>query len=235
MGQALELLRKSRIRIIGKKSSPERLRKFLDILSTVGVVTEAAKQAGFSVTSAKYYMAKAENGDAGFTDVRWGDIEGPFHELVKIALEMAVERVEANVYRRANGYNEVQVHQGRVQYEIDHDAIALGAEPGSWDAILKDPITKKPIPVVVEKQSEDLQMFILKARRPDIYGNKSQVDMVMRGGVMIVGPPARTSEELAKRAKKLNEPVDAEFIEIEDDPEQQAAEQAEVPAGDDNE
>src|SRR4051812_31954140 len=109
MGQALELLRKSRIRVVGKKSSPERLRKFLDILSTVGVMTEAAKQAGFSVTSAKYYMAKAENGDDGFTAVRWGDIEGPFHELVKIALEMAIERVEANVFHRANGYKEVQV------------------------------------------------------------------------------------------------------------------------------
>lgn len=221
MGQALELLKKSRIRIVGRKYAPERLIKFLDILSTVGVITEAARQAGFSTTSAKYYMAKAENNDPGFM-LKWGDIEGPFHELVKIALEMAVERVEANVYRRANGYQEVQTHQGRVQYEIDYEAIALGAEPGTWEAIKKDS-KGKPIPVTVEKQSEDLQMFILKARRPDIYGNKSQVDMVMRGGVMIVNAPARTSDELAKRAQKLNEPVDVDFIEIDEEAEAEMA------------
>lgn len=234
MGQALELLRKSRIRIVGKKSSPANLLKFLNTLASVGVVTEAAKQAGFHPTMAKYYAAKSENGDPGFI-LTWDGVEGPFHELFKIALEMAVERVEGNVFRRANGYQEVQVHQGRVQYEIDHEAIALGAEPGSWDAILKDPLTGKPIPHTVEKQSEDLQMFILKARRPDIYGNKSQVDMIMRGGVMVVAAPARTSDELARRAKKLNEPVDVEFIEIEDDEEADAANATSRPEGDGNE
>jgi hypothetical protein len=235
MGQALDLLRKSRIRIVGKKSSPARLLKFLDILAKVGVVTEAARQAGFCTTSAKYYMAKAENNDPGFV-LTWGNIQGPFHELVKIALDMALENIEANVFRRANGYLVPQVHQGRVQYEIDHDAIALGAVPGSWDAILKDTKTGKPIPVTVEHQSEELQMFILKARRPDIYGNKSQVEMTMRGGVMVVGPPARTSEELARRAKKLNEPVDVDFIEVEDeDGEMAAANETSRPEGDDNE
>lgn len=235
MGQALELLRKSRIRIVGRKSSPARLLKFLNTLASVGVVTEAAKQAGFHPTMAKYYAAKSENGDPGFL-LQWDGIEGPFHELFKIALEMAVERVEANVYRRANGYLVPQVHQGRVQYEIDHDAIALGAEPGSWEAVLKDE-KGKPVPVTVEHQSEDLQMFILKARRPDIYGNKSQVDMVMRGGVMVVGMPARTSAELAQRAKKLNEAVDVDFIEIDEDAdaEMQAANATNETEGEGNE
>lgn len=219
MGTALDTLRKSRVRVIGKKYSPDRLLKFLDTLANVGVLTEAAKQAGFSVTSAKYYMAKSENGDPGF-ELKWHDIEGPFHELVRIALDMAIERVEACAFQRATGYLEPQVHQGRVQYEIDHDMIALGAEPGSWDAILKD-ASGKPVPVTVEKQSEDLQMFILKARRPDIYGNKSQVDVLHRGGVMVVAAPARTSAELEQRAKRINEEVvDVEFIEVEDQDEQ---------------
>lgn len=218
MGQALDTLRKSRVRVVGKKYSPERLIKFLDILKQVGVLTEAARQAGFSVTSAKYYMAKSANGDAGFM-LKWGDVEGPFHELVQIALDTAIENIEACAFRRATGYLEPQVHQGRVQYEIDHDAIALGAEPGSWDAIKKDK-SGKPIPVTVEKQSEDLQMFILKARRPEIYGNKSQVDVMHRGGVMVITAPARSSGELEKWAKSVSEePTDVEFIEIEDEPE----------------
>lgn len=215
MGQALELLRKSRIRVVGRKYSPARLVRFLDTLSNIPVLAEACRQAGFSPTSAKYYLAKSENGDPGFL-IQWGDVEGPFHELYKIALETGTDRVEANAFKRANGYNEVLTHQGRVQYEIDHDAIALGAEPGSWDAIKKD-AKGKPIPCMVEKQSEDLMQFILKARRPDIYGNKSQVDMIMRGGVMVVSARAKTSAELLQRAKKLNEAVDVDFIEIDDE------------------
>lgn len=218
MGKALETLRKSRLRVVGKKNTPERLIKFLNSLKSVGVICEAAKRAGFSVTTAKYYMAKSENGDPGFI-VTWGDIEGPFHELVQVALDTAVENIEACAFHRAAGYKEVQVYQGRVQYETDHEAIALGATPGSWDAILKDE-TGKPVPVTVMKQSEDLQMFILKTRRPEIYGNKQQIDVMHKGGVMVITAPARSSVDLEKQSKLMNDEVmDVEFIEVEDEEE----------------
>lgn len=217
MGQALDKLRKSRVRVVGKKSSPERLRRFLDSLVKTGVVAEAERQAGWlSTSTAPLYMAHSENGDPGFV-LTWNGLEGPFHELVKIALKTAVENIEACAWKRALGYLEPQVHQGRVQYEIDHDMIALGAEPGSWDAILKDE-NGKPVPVTVERQSEDLQMFILKKRLPEIYGDKTQVDVLHRGGVMVVTTPARSSAELEKRAKQVNEEIiDVEFIEAEEE------------------
>lgn len=218
MGKALDVMRKSHVRIVGRKSSPERLVKFLDTLKKVGVLAEAARQAGFTTWTAKWYMAKSENGDPGFI-LKWGDIEGPFHELVRIALDTAVENIEACAFHRASGYREVQVHQGRIQYEIDHDAIALGATPGSWDAIKKDE-NGKPVPVTVEKQSEDLQMFILKTRLPEIYGNKQQIDVLHRGGVMVITAPARSSADLEKQAQKMNEKtIDVEFIEVEDEEE----------------
>lgn len=214
MGQGLDTLRKSRLRVVGKKYSPERLLKFLEILAKVGVLTEASRQAGFSVTSAKYYIAKSVNGDPGFV-LTWNGVEGPFHEHVQAALSMAVEDIEAGAFHRAKGYQEVQVFQGRIQYEIDYDAIALGAEPGSYDAILKDK-SGKPIPVTVTKQSEDLQIFILKKHKPDIYGDKTQVDVLHRGGVMVVTAPAKSSAELEARAKRMaTEAVEVEFIEVE--------------------
>lgn len=219
MGQGLETLRKSRLRVVGKKSSPERLRKFLDTLASVGVMTAACRAAGFSTTSAKYYMAKAADGDPAFV-LTWGDTEGPFNELVQVALDNSIENVEACAFHRATGYKEVQVHQGRIQYEIDYEAVALGAEPGSWDSFLKDENGRR-VPVTVTKQSEDLQMFILKARRPDIYGAKSQVDVLHRGGVMVVTAPAKTSADLEARAAKMkaaDAAVEVEFIEIEDEP-----------------
>lgn len=232
MGQALDQLRKSRIRVVGKKSSPERLAKFLDVLADVGVMTTAAMAAGFTTTSAKYYMQKARDGEPGFVNVKWRDTEGPFDELVQEALEEAVSKVESCVFHRATGYQEVQVHQGRIQYETDYDALALGAEPGSWDSFLKDKDGKR-IPVTVTKQSEDLQMFILKARRPDIYGAKSQVEMLHRGGVMVVTAPAKSSADLEARAKRMqSEAVEVEFIEIEDEPEAEPVAAAAAPPSD---
>jgi hypothetical protein len=217
MGQGLETLRRSRLRVIGKKSSPENLRRFLDSLARIPVMAEACRQAGFGKTSAKYYIEKSKNGDPGF-DIRWGDAEGPFHEHVQVALDIGRELVETCMFTRATGYKEVQLYQGRVQYEIDYDMIALGAEPGSWDAILKDK-NGKPIPVTVMKQSEDLQMFIMKAHKPDIYGAKAQLDVTLKGGVMVVTGPARTSAELEAIEKKMQgEVVDVEFIEVEDEP-----------------
>lgn len=227
MGTAMDTFRKSRLRVVGKKSNPERLRKFLDTLADVGVLTTAAKKAGFSTETAKNYIQKAAEGDPAFVLI-WGDTEGPFNEHVKSALTMAVDRVEECVWRRATGYEEIQVFQGRIQYQIDYDAIKLGAEPGTYEAILKDK-NGKPVPVTVTKQSEDLQLAILKAHRPEVYGAKTQVDVIHRGGVMVVAAPARSSAELEARAKKMAaEAVEVEFVEIEDEPVPAAA----APPGD---
>ncbi len=218
MGQGLETLRKSRVRVIGKKSSPTNLVKFLDALASVGVMAEACRQAGFCRTTAKYYMQQAREGVPGLANVKWGNIEGPFDELVQIAIANAIEEVEVCMFKRARGYDEPQTYQGRVQFEIDHDAIALGAEPGTWEAILKDK-NGKPIPVTIMRQSEDLMMFLAKKHKPDIYGDKTQLDVIHRGGVMIVTAPARSSSELEQQAKKMAaEAVEVEFVEIEDEP-----------------
>lgn len=213
MGQALETLRKSRVRVVGKKYSPDRLRKFLDILADKGVLAWAASGAGFCTTSAKYYIQKSLDGDPAFV-ITWRNVEGPFHELVQAALDESVDDIEGHAIKRAKGYEEVLTHQGRVIYQYDPDLLAIGLT--GPDAYLRDS-KNRPIPETVTKQSEDLQMFILKARRPDIYGNKSQVELTHKGGVMVVTAPLRTSADLEKRAKQISEePVDVEFIEIED-------------------
>jgi len=39
-------------------------------------------------------------------------------------------------------------------------------------------------------------MFILKTRRPDVYGNKATVDVNVRGGVLVVGMKLDKPEDL---------------------------------------
>jgi hypothetical protein len=218
MGRALEQLKRSRVRVVGKKSHPNNLRKFLNELERTGVWSWACDKAGFSTTASKYYVAKSEDGDAGFF-IQWRDVEGPFHELVQIALNNAVDRIEGHAFHRASGFQEVLTHKGHVTYEVDWDKVNLeGAIPGTAASFKLDE-HGRPIPATVEKQSEDLQMFILRARKPEIYGQKAQLDVNHKGGVLVVGTRAKSSEEHEAAEKVfLEKPIlDVEFREVADD------------------
>lgn len=211
MGQALETLKKSRVRVIGKKSSPERLRKFLDAMSRLPVLAEACRQAGFHPTTAKYYIKKAADGDPAFI-VAWQEIEGPLDELFEIAEAMGLQTVEAEAYKRAIGYDEPLVDRGRVIYRQDPELVALGFT--GMDAYLLDK-DNKPIPESVHRQSEDLMKFILERRDPK-YMSKQQIDVTNKQHVMVIGVRAKTSAELEEREKQLAKaPIDVEFREVE--------------------
>ncbi len=57
-------------------------------------------------------------------------------------------------------------------------------------------------------------LAVLKAWRRDRYGQKDQLDVLHRGGVMVITAPARSSAELEQRAQRvMSEPIDVEFIE----------------------
>lgn len=187
-------------RAVGKKNSPERLQRILDACADTPVANSVCLRAGISPTTLKYWLQKSTEGGPGDGfDIVTGlaEGEGPatirFHEAWDIAIEAGVDRVEAAAFRRAIGYREVLTFQGRVMYQMDPDLISLGFT--GVDAYLKDDFGA-PIPETIEKQDPDLQMFILKARRAKFYGDKKQVDVNMRGGVLVVGVTAKTPADL---------------------------------------
>jgi hypothetical protein len=56
----------------------------------------------------------------------------------------------------------------------------------------------------------DLAMFILKSRKPQVYGAKASVDVNVKGGVLVVGMRAATSEalnELEDKYRKEGRPA----------------------------
>lgn len=206
-----------------KKNSPERLQRILAACADTPINNSVCTRAGISVTTLKYWLQKSEEGAPGDGfDVPTGleESEGPttvrFHTAWDEAVELGTDRVEAAAYRRAIGYREVLTFQGRVMYQMDPDLVSLGFT--GMDAFLKDDFGA-PIPETIEKQDPDLQMFILKARRSKIYGDKKQVDLNVRGGVLVVGVTAKTPTDLnaMEMAAKLIERPAVIFEETEDE------------------
>lgn len=214
MGEASRaLLERSRsypVNRAAKKNTPERLQRLLDYIAEMPITTDACARASVSVTTLKWWLQKSLEGKPGdgfdmllgINDENGGDPNYVrFHDAWDSAMERGVGRVERSVHQRAIGYEEVLTYQGKVQYKID---------PEKYDlyTMLDDPIDERnpdlwlrdergiPIPETVWKMDPDLAMFVLKTRKPLVYGPKSQVDVNVKGGVLVVPMRAVTSEDL---------------------------------------
>jgi hypothetical protein len=187
-------------RAVGKLNSPERLKRILKYCAELPVNNSVCMRAGISTTTLKYWLQKSSNGAPGDgfdVATELGPDEGPatirFHEAWDISVEAGTDRVESAVMRKAIGYREVLTFQGRVQYVMDPEKLALGLLGA--DAYKIDDFGS-PIPETVEKQDPDLAMFVLKNRRANIYGDKKQIDVNIKGGVLVVGVKASSPEAL---------------------------------------
>lgn len=181
-----------------KKFSQERLKRLLDACAEMPVANSACMRANVHMTTLKYWLQKSSEGKPGDGfDIDYGEgddkISIRFHDAWDAAMVAGVEAVEAATIQRAKGYREVLTFQGRVKYQEDPKLLALGLT-GAEAYLLDD--FGAPIPETVLRQDPDLMMFILKARKPDVYGNKQQVDVTHRGGVLVVGMTAASPSDL---------------------------------------
>lgn len=191
-----------------KKRTPERLLRILSYAAEMPVTSTVATRAGISNTCLKYWLQKSKDGAPGDGfDMPLPDDEESgtpnntvrFHEAWDLAMTAGVELVEAATLRRAIGYLEPLTYQGRVQYRWDYEKVALSVEMGLPEYVPANYLLDEfgaPVPETVEKMDPDLAMFILKARKPNIYGPKQQLDVNFKGGVLVVGTRAVTAEAL---------------------------------------
>lgn len=199
---------------VGKKNSPARMKLFLDKLTEWPNVTKAALISGVTYSSIKYWLKKSATGQPGDGfDLEYAEERKRFHEHYADALEGGIQQVEdAYVERAMLGYYETLHHQGQVKYQIDDDLVALGETGPS--AYLRDE-NGKPIPERIHHQDPEVMLAVLKAWKRDRYGQHDTLDVLHKGGVMVVTAPARTSAELEAREKReMGAPVDVEFIEV---------------------
>jgi|ERR1035437_3764638 hypothetical protein len=191
-----------------RKSTPERLGRALSYAAEMPVGADVARRLGVNVSTLKYWLQKSLEGGPGdgFDVVLGEDDENSnedntvrFHEAFDLAMEAGVEQVEAATHRRAIGYREPLIYRGRVQYQYDTKKLALSRELGLPEMVAENYLLDEfgaPVPETVLKQDPDLAMFILKSRKASVYGDKSRVDVNVRGGVLVVGMRATTSEAL---------------------------------------
>jgi hypothetical protein len=195
------------------------------------VGADVARRMGISYTTLKYWLQKSFEGAPGdgFDVVMGDDDENGtddntvrYHDAWDIAMMAGVEAVEAATIKRATGYEEVLTYQGRVSYRYDPDKVADSIALGIPEFVPQNYLLDKygaPVPETVFKQDPDLAMFILKSRKPQVYGAKASVDVNVKGGVLVVGVRAATSEvlnEIEEKYRKEGRPA-VSFIEGEDE------------------
>lgn len=133
---------------------------FLDALAEGMTVTAAAKEAGYN----RRYLYSVRDSDGTFAS-EWDD-----------AIQEGLDLLEAEVRRRATGFQEQIVYQGEVK---------------------KDTVTR---------YSDNLLMFLLKAKRPEFKENtkievdvgdklKEHADAIMGDGEDAEDEPQEKSEE----------------------------------------
>jgi hypothetical protein len=218
----LERSRSYPVQRAAKKNTPENLRRALAYVAEVPVGADVARRMGISYTTLKYWLQKSFEGAPGdgFDIVMGDDDENGtddnsvrFHDAWDTAMMAGVERVEVATIRRATGYDEVLTYQGRVQYKYDPEKLAISRELGLNEFVPDNYLLDQygaPVPETVYKMDPDLAMFILKARKPQIYGAKASVDVNVKGGVLVVGMRAATPEalnELEDRYRKEGRPA----------------------------
>lgn len=191
-----------------RKNTPERLNRILRYATEMPVDADVCRRSDISITTLKYWLQKSSEGAPGDGfDIVLGDADETgnednsirFHDAYAAAFTAGVERVEAATMQRASGYLEVLTHQGRVQYRYDPQKQAASRELGIPENVPANYLLDEygaPVPETVLKMDPDLAMFILKARKPQIYGAKASVDVNVKGGVLVVGMRAATSEAL---------------------------------------
>lgn len=205
-----------------KKNTPENLRRALSYVAEVPVGADVARRMGISYTTLKYWLQKSFEGAPGdgFDIVMGDDDENGtedntvrFHEAWDVAMMAGVERVEVATIRRATGYDEVLTYQGRVQYKYDPQKLADARDLGLPEYVPENYLLdqyRAPVPETVYKMDPDLAMFILKSRKPQVYGAKASLDVNVKGGVLVVGMRAVTSEalnELEDKYRKEGRPA----------------------------
>jgi hypothetical protein len=191
-----------------KKNTQERLIRALAYAAEMPVGADVARRLGVSYTTIKYWLQKSFEGAPGDGfDIAMGDDDENgtddntirFHDAWDVAMMAGVEAVEAATIKRATGYDEALTYQGRVQYKYDPEKLATSRELGLPELVPENYLLDRfgaPVPETIYKMDPDLAMFILKARKAQVYGAKAQVDVNVKGGVLVVGVRAATSEAL---------------------------------------
>lgn len=162
---------------------------FLEALRNMPVLSHACDVAGIARSTAW----RQRQTDAEFAEA-WDN-----------AMEDAIDKAEAEAYRRAvQGWHEPVIDKGRLAWAYERKVNEDGIE--SFQPVL-DP-NGQPVPLTIIKRSDALLQFVLKGRRRNVYGDKQEITGANGGPVALLDETKKASRvaalmELAKLRKDL--------------------------------
>jgi hypothetical protein len=158
---------------------------FLAAYAECGIIADAARAAGI--------------GRRSHYDWLQNDASGEYKQAFEDAEEEAIERMESECRRRAvEGTREPVIYQGKLCYTPmidDSGAVVRDAEG--------NPLA---VPLTVPRKSDNLLMFVLKAKRPDKYRDNATVEHTGTGGgpmaleVIFIDPKRKEQQSFEKVA-----------------------------------
>lgn len=202
------------------KHSHDRMIRVLSAAATIPIRGDICMLAGISYTTLKYWLQSSKDGVPGdkYDVYLIEDDDAPpqrFHDAYDEAEKIGVDRIERAAFQMSLGQREPLVFQGRQMFRHDPEMVALYGYECTQTYLLDK--YGAPVPETIIKQDPDMIRFILKSRKPEIYGNKTTVDMNVRGGVLVVGEKesAKLITDQSDQSYKADA-VDVEFTEVMD-------------------
>jgi hypothetical protein len=175
------------------RKSTENMLIVLNSLVDNPKLSVAARKIGVSTMTLYRWLKLSRDGAEEFQNIEWCGERGSFHQFYEYALHAQINEIEQTAKKNATGFDEVVTHDGAIQYQIDPTLVGMSdemlADFGYPDRYLR--IDGKVQPLTVKRKPSDaLVIKMLSAHKPELYGERSRVDVNMRvGGVLRLQRP----------------------------------------------
>ena len=183
------------------KDSPDKLREILNNLVLKPRLRQAATKAGLHPVTLFNYLRRSRDGDPKYV-IQWLGREAPFHIHADAARKLSIVTLDASARDLAiNGHSEPRFHDGEPVYRRDPKLVADALDPELWEmvhaprsisdtferdedsALIQETITHPPNPALLVK--------MLASLAPDLYGERSEININHTGHVWIEGDASR--------------------------------------------
>jgi hypothetical protein len=198
------------------KLSHELLCDVLDQLCATPIYSAACARCNLSTKSLwRYLRASLREQEPERYRFVWGDVEDWFHNHLKQAMRMSALMIEATARHHAlNGFDEVQMFQGKVCWKedpklaaLDDEALKMLGYPDRYERNADGSL----IPLTVRRKPSDaLVLKMLAAHFPRTYGEKVSHEHNGIISLMIVGRDGKMrpgSQSMPKREDQSDELV----------------------------
>ena len=195
------------------RHTEENLVLVLDSMVDNPKLTVAARKIGVSPMSIYRWLRLSREGAENFPKkINWCGEVGSFHQFWEYAQHAQINDIEQTAKANATGFDEVVTHDGAIQYQIDSTLVGESDDPEVLEMLfnVRDKFLRidgKVQPLTVKRKASDaLVLRMLSSHKPEIYGERSTLNVNMKvGGVLRLQRP----EEMP--VKTLEQQSDGSF------------------------